>query len=678
MIRRSLLLMSLSATGLAGQAPPRETRTLLPVPAVVRFNSGRVVLDTGFRTALTGFRDDRLQRGVERALRRLEGRTGLTFIRPLVEPTRQPTLIVKVDGAGMAVQGIDEDESYGLDVGAGRITLHAGTVVGALRGLETLLQLVEGSAGGFSVPAVHIEDAPRFRWRGLLIDVARHWEPPEVIKRTLDAMASVKLNVLHWHLSDDQGFRVESRRYPRLQQRGSDGLYYTQAQIREIVAYARDRGIRVVPEFDMPGHSVSWLVGYPQYAAAPGPFEIERSFGVFDPVFDPTREEVYRFIAGFIGEMVPLFPDAYWHVGGDEVDGKEWNANPRIAQFRKTHHLKDNEALQVYFNRRLQRILAKYHRKMVGWDEILQPDLPKDVVVQSWRGQESLGAGARQGFFGILSAGYYLDAMMTAGAHYAVDPLPPGNDLSDAEAARILGGEACAWAELLTPEIIDSRLWPRTAAIAERFWSPREVTDTVDLYRRLAVTSTRLEEFGLDHQGHAPRMLRRMAAGGDISALKQLAGIVEPLGLGGRVNWRRPTQFTPLTGLPESVDPDPRRAHDISAMIDRLLADAPSYRAGRDSLARLFAGWRDLQPLIEAEAARAPMLRDAVPVAAAAAATGTAGLQALQYLGTESKPPAGWKDAQRATLDGIYNTPVSAVRVAVVPAVRRLLEAVRE
>ena len=169
-------------------------------------------------------------------------------------------------------------------------------------------------------PEHGILDTPRFRWRGLPLDVCRHFESVDMVKRTLDGMSVVKMNVLHWHLSEDQGFRVESKRFPKLQELGSDGSFYTQAQIRDVVAYAADRGIRVVPEFDMPGHSTAWFVGYPQLASGPGPYSVGHDFGVFRAVMDPTRESTYQFLSSFIAEMVPLFPDRYRHIGGDEVD----------------------------------------------------------------------------------------------------------------------------------------------------------------------------------------------------------------------------------------------------------------------------------------------------------------------------------------------------------------------
>ena len=182
--------------------------------------------------------------------------------------------------------------------------------------------------------------------------------PLDVVYRTLDGMEAVKLNVFHWHLSEDQGFRVESKQFPLLQEKGSDGLFYTQEEIRNVIAYARDRGIRVVPEFDMPGHATAWFVGYPDLASGSGPYQIERKWGVFNPAMDPTRDSTYTFLDTFIGEMTALFPDAYFHVGGDECNGKEWNANPRIQQFMKAHAIKDNAALQAYFSAKVQKIVA--------------------------------------------------------------------------------------------------------------------------------------------------------------------------------------------------------------------------------------------------------------------------------------------------------------------------------
>ncbi len=668
-----LVLTAAAATSLTGQA----TSALMPVPASLEWRTGRLALDTTFTLAIRGFADGRLRRAVDRMLRRLEGRTGLTFTRAAVGDSTRATVVVRADGPGMTVQGVDEDESYTLTVDDRQAVLHAPSVVGAMRGLETLLQLAEADGAGPYLPAVTIRDRPRFPWRGLLIDVCRHWEPVAVLERTLDAMAAVKLNVLHWHLSEDQGFRVQSLRYPRLQELGSDGRYYTQAEIRAVVAYARDRGIRVVPEFDMPAHSTAWFVGYPQYAAAPGPYQIERVFGVHDAVFDPTRETVYTFIETFVGEMAALFPDAYFHIGGDEANGKQWDASPRIQAFMRAHGLKDNQALQAHFNRRLQRILARHGKRMIGWDEILHPDLPRSVVVQSWRGQESLGESAKQGFSGILSAGYYLDAMAPADYHYGVDPLPDSAGLSPEQAARILGGEVCMWGEIVTPETIDSRIWPRTAAVAERLWSPRAVTDVDDMYRRLRVLSARLEELGVSIETHTERMLQRIAPGMDLGPLSTVLAAVEPVSLGGRMSVDPATQLTPLTALSDAARPDPPLRRDLGALVRDLRGDSTRASTAHGRLAWMFQSWRDAAPGLATIAERSVLARDAVAVAQQLADLGAAGLEALAYVTAGTPAPQSWRDDRAALLERAGH-PMAHVRLVVLPAMKDLIQAAGE
>ena len=216
---------------------------------------------------------------------------------------------VKTTGPSAAIQELGEDESYHLEVTPQAIHLTAPNPLGTMHGLQTVLQLVQITPQGFAIPAVTIEDKPRFAWRGLMIDSGRHFIPRPVILRNLDAMEAVKMNVFHWHLSEDQGFRVESKVFPLLQKKGSDGLFYTQDEIKRTIEYARDRGIRVIPEFDMPGHSLAWFVGYPNLASGKGPYQIERHWGVFDPAMDPTRESTYQFLDKFFGEMTALFPD---------------------------------------------------------------------------------------------------------------------------------------------------------------------------------------------------------------------------------------------------------------------------------------------------------------------------------------------------------------------------------
>lgn len=643
---------------------------MMPVPYSVKFQSGRLAIDANFTADTAKFADDRLQHAIERALLRLAYRTGL----PLVwhpAPGAAPTLTVKVDGPGMAVQGPEEDETYSLTVSAGHAELAAATVVGAIHGLETFLQLVDSDSSGFFLPLAQIQDRPRFPWRGLMIDVCRHWEPVEVIERNLDAMAAVKLNVFHWHLSDDQGFRIESHRFPKLQEDGSDGLFYTQDQVREIIRYARDRGIRVVPEFDIPAHSTAWFVGYPQFASAPGPFILERKFGVFDPTFDPTREDTYKFLDRFIEEMADLFPDHYLHIGGDESTGKEWGANPEIQAFMKHHQIADNDALQAYFTQQVEHILTRHGKRTVGWDEIMSPGLPKNVVVQTWHGPESLDAGAKLGFDGLLSAGYYLDAMEPAATYYAVDPLPQNSGLDPQQGNHILGGEVCAWAELFTAENIDSRIWPRTAAIAERFWSPATVTDPNDMYRRLDVVSVQLEELGVRHLAGPDEMFRRLAATAHIEPLRTLLQYVQPGDLGVRENSYPFTQLTVLTHFEDIVVPDPPGRRKVEGEVARILSDKSESTA---ALEADFQAWNALPAAVNSMSQTTSMLADAQTLSNQLAKLAQIGHAALGYLAQGTQPPAEWKERSAAVLAEAAK-PVGPIYIAVTPAIRSLVEA---
>ena len=683
------LVALLAFAGIGAQEASRPASfNLMPVPKSLTAQAGRLPVQASFAAAVTGFSDARLLAGLDRTLRRLERRTGLEFPRKAADATKaanpakaadtaKAALIIEVAAAGQPVPSVDENESYQLTIDATRATLKAPTVVGALRGFETLLQLLDGDRDGYYLPAVTIDDAPRFPWRGLLVDVGRHFIPVDAIKRNLDGMAAVKLNVLHLHLTEDQGFRIESRKFPKLHQQGSDGLYFTQDQIRDIVAYAAQRGIRVIPEFDMPGHVQAWLVGHPELGSAPGPYAIARAWGVMDPAFDPTREELYKFLDVFFGEMAPLFPDAYLHIGGDENNGKHWNANAGIKAFMAKNKLADAHALQAYFNQRLSKILKKYGKKMVGWDEILHPDLPKDIVVQSWRGQESLAEGARKGYAGILSSGYYIDLMEPASRHYAVDPLPASLGLTAEESARVLGGEATMWAEWVTPETIDSRVWPRTAAIAERFWSPASVRDVLDMYRRLVPVSLQLEDLGLQHNSQLPVMLRRLAGAYEIGPLATMVSLAEPV-KGYRRGREKPGgQLTPLTSFVDVARADSMAALKFRIAVEELLADAPRFRDRREELAITLTTWRDIRPAVDRLIDRAPALRETVPLAVDVSALGSLGLEALSFLATGTAPPADWRDASLARVDAAAK-PRAAVELAVTPTMRKLVVAAAE
>ena len=648
---RTLVLFLLCSVAAMAQDSP--SLNLMPQPASMQTGSGQLIVNSSFSVAITGRTEIRLQRAVEIFLRDLRRQTGMLPIDATITGPAKASLVIHVDGASKDVQELGENESYTLDVTPSGAKLNASTTLGAMRGLQTFLQLVNITSEGFAAPAVTIKDEPRFAWRGLMIDVGRHFIPLEVLRRNIDGMAAVKLNVFHWHLSDNQGFRVESKKFPKLQQMGSDGLYYTQDEIRDLIAYARDRGIRVVPEFDMPGHSTAWFVGYPELASAPGPYSIERHWGVFDPAMDPTEETTYKFLDGFIGEMAKLFPDQYFHIGGDEVNGKQWDANPKIQAYMRAHGMRKNEELQAYFNKRVQEIVHKHGKIMEGWDEILAPELPKNIVIQSWRGQDSLAAAAKQGYSGLLSFGYYLDLQWTAARHYAIDPMS-GNasSLSAEEKQHILGGEACMWAEYASPENIDSRIWPRMAPIAERLWSPQNVTDVNSMYQRMDVLSHRLDWLQLTHNSGYRPMLRRIAGSNDIEAVKSLADVVEPV-----KDYQReelastpPASSDPLNRMIDAARPESEAARQFSQLVDGYLADR-SKSANESDMRQWLTGWRDQRDPVAAMANHSLLLKEVLPISENLAELAAAGLEALDYLDKHQMAPDSWKTTQMALID---------------------------
>jgi hexosaminidase len=672
----SLSLGSAQVTSSPGSAPG-FVNTLMPQPSQLTTSEGRLVITSPFSAVTDHFRDARLDSAIARSLGRIENRTGVSIPRSPASDVTSAALVVSVDSAGEAIQSIAENEAYSLEVSASSAHIQAATVVGAMHGLATLEQLIQSDASGYFIPAVTIHDTPRFRWRGLMIDCGRHFIPVDVLTRTLDGMASVKLNVFHWHLSEDQGFRMESKAFPKLTEFGSDGLFYTQDEAREIVAYARDRGIRVVPEFDMPGHTTAWFVGYPDLASAPGPFQIERKFGVFDPVMDPTRESTYKFLDAFIAEMAAIFPDPFMHIGGDENNGVEWKANPRIQGFMREHNLKDTAALQSYFNQRLLKLLEKHGKHMIGWDEILTPDLPKDIMVQSWRGFDSLAAGARNGYNGILSAGYYLNLMSPAAAHYAIDPMPENTDLSSEQQARILGGEACMWEEQTSALDIDSRIWPRAAAIAERLWSPRNVNDVDDMYRRLEVESLRLEGFGLTHISQESVSLRQLSGTRQIGPLRILASVLEPVPFEARAHQQHANQLTPLDLLVDALPPDPPSRHNFELLTHTYLQNARAESQEQRELTAQFNAWISTEPGILRLMGGSPLLAQSEPRAQQLAELGTVGLEAVSYLSSGLPAAAGWKAGRLAVLDEAEK-PQALVRFTVIKPLRDLVNAVPE
>jgi hexosaminidase len=667
-----------------GPTAGQPSLTIMPLPAHAMPGNGEFVLDGGFDMTLSGYTEPRLERAKQRFFQTLMTTTGLRRWPSSTEKLSQ--FVVETKVASAPVQQLGEDESYRLEVTPKKVLLSAQTPLGVLRGLQTFLQLVHPTARGFAVAAMVIEDKPRFPWRGLMIDSGRHFIPVEIIRQNLDAMEAVKLNLLHWHVSEDQGFRIESKLFPKLQGMGSDGQFYTQDEVRLIIAYARDRGIRVMPEFEMPSHANSFYVGYPELADGKGPYHLKRKFGEKwgrerkpseDSSMDPTRESTYTFLDRFLGEMAELFPDSYLHVGGDAEDAvTEWGTNPNIQQYMRDHGFKDSTALQLYFTGRLQKLVAKHHKTMVGWDEVLQPDTPKDVVIQSWRGVDSLAVAVGRGNRGILSWGYYLDLNEPASRHYSVDPLQGAiGKLTQQQQSAVLGGETAMWTEYVTPETIDGRIWPRAAAIAERLWSPRDATNLDSMYTRLAVLSQYLTYRGLPYIAIREGALQRMVGNADSSSLNVLASVVEPPTGFPREGNREYTVFTPLNHLSDVISAEANRAREFRAIANHIVAGTAT--TTELQLARQWLTlWRDNDAALRPILPQSPLTVELSPISHNLCQTAQIGLSALDLLEQHHPMAASVQTADLSSLKSMEK-PIAELTLRIIPGVEALVHAAR-
>ncbi len=407
-------------------------------------------------------------------------------------------------------------EAYELEVTPVRITLKAKTEVGLFRGMQTLLQLIplpdSSNAGKFNIPACKIVDHPRFAWRGLNLDCVRHFMTKDFIKRYIDLLAYYKFNVFHWHLTDDQGWRIQIKKYPKLTEVGAwrkeaDGQiyggYYTQKDIKEIVAYAKSRFITVVPEIEMPGHCEASLASYPEHACVPGPFEVGTQWGVYKDIYNPGKKSTFTFLENVLDEVLKLFPSHYIHIGGDEVPKVEWKENAACQRLMKKKGLKSEEELQSYFIRTIQKFLESKGRQIIGWDEILEGKGPDSGgVVESWRGIDGAIQAAKSGHSTILAPGGYTYLSQDADGLsldtvYSFDPMPPG--LTPEQQKYVLGTEASMWSEHAPQETVDSKMFPRLLAIAEDAWTNPARKNYGDFHERLQTQYRRLAYLGVDY-----------------------------------------------------------------------------------------------------------------------------------------------------------------------------------
>lgn len=589
------------------------------------------------------------------------------------------------------------NESYRLRITATGASLTAVGPLGIQRGLATFRQVLERRPQGWRAQFCDIQDAPRFGWRGLLIDPARHFLPVAVVKRNLDGMAAVKLNVLHWHLSDDQGWRVESRLFPRLHTVAGATGYYTQAEVREVVRYAAQRGIRVVPEFDLPGHTGALLAAYPRLGSNDSIKTVPTRWGTSQnwALLDPTRESTYTMLDSVLTEMSALFPDKYFHIGGDENDGRQWRRTPRIAAFMQAKGfvkpgttVPDKHQLQTYFNRRMLVIIQKLGKTMVGWDEILGPDLPAPIVIESWRGPKGVTEAVRLGHPALRAHGYYLDLNYSAASHYAADP---AQGVPDSLAGRVLGGEAAMWSEFADSVIYDSRVWPRAAAVAERLWSPAALSQNVpDMYRRLAFVSEELEALGLRHRRAPATLLRQLAspAPATLTALQTLTGVIEPVKEYKRhFQGFKYTTETPLARLVDAAPAEAEAARRFGATADSLLASlsiaVPTFPAAPPrltpaatcqlaSLRRQVAEWQRTPEALAPLFAASPGLAEYAPLSVQLGLV--ANLLAARLTQIEQGQPTvrAAQAAAKLQLDAAQK-PAGQAELAIIGAARQLL-----
>ena len=678
----------------------RNTLNLMPVPKQLVVMSSKNRITNKFTVSVqVNATDTILYKAVNRAYQALNRKTGLAFTQQYVTPgDKNDSAVLIVNVKGQAHAGIGVDEGYSLKVGAKQIILNAATTIGALRGLQTVIQLCNKDENGYYFPCVQIDDSPRFRWRGLMLDVARHFISYDEIKRNIDAMAALKMNVLHWHLTDDEGFRVESKAFPLLHQKGANGDYYSQAQLKEIVKYAAERGIVVVPEFDMPGHAQTWFAGYPELASQPGPYRPGQRMqwqkehpeiktppvtsiadivaNMVAPTFDPTNEKVYEFLDKFIGEMSGIFPSGYIHIGADENNGMAWKLNPKIMDWMKQHQMQSTDDLQRYFVQRVYVLLKKHHRTMIGWEEIYNDKLPNDAIVHKWIPSDNsmiksygMANDIAQHNPVLISEGFYLDLFLPAYIHYN------NASIAAANSPNILGGEAAQWTELADDNNIDGRIWPRAAAIAERLWSPASVMDVDDMYRRLYVLSNELDEQGLNHLTNYERALRRATNGEPTEHLQILTDVLTPVKgykklIAGMMKPPQAAyQTTPLTSVSDIIPTDPATKRKFRALVKLYLdkKDNSAEEAIRDYLQT----WKQNDHYLKTSFVGNKRLQEIADHSKNLSAAAAIGLEALDRV-DKGISDGSWVEKQSDAL-AVFEKAHYETELAVIPEIEELV-----
>ncbi len=426
--------------------------------------------------------------------------------------SRPNSMVLEIISASKATN----PEAYTLDIAPNKVVLKARTQEGLFRGIQSLLQLVPlkgtNGVGDISIPACLIKDAPRFAWRGLNLDCVRHFMTINFIKRYINLLAYYKFNVFHWHLTDDQGWRIQIKKYPKLTEIGAwrnegngekYGGYYTQKEIKDVVAYAKSRFITVVPEIEMPGHCQASLAAYPENACVPGPFQVGTQWGVYTNIYNPAKRSTYPFLENVLTEVMRLFPSHYIHIGGDEVPKTEWIQNTLCQELMKEKNLQNVDQLQSYFIRKIQAFLKSHGRQIIGWNEILEGDGPATgAVVQSWQGIDGAITAVKKGLYTIDSPSNYTylsssPSDLPLDSVYSFNPIPPG--LTHSQKKLVLGTEASMWTERAPQDDVDSKMFPRLLAISEDAWTDPQKKNYSDFHKRVKEEYSRLAYLGVDY-----------------------------------------------------------------------------------------------------------------------------------------------------------------------------------
>ena len=533
-MRKILLAIAIILCGLGMQAQTKNDLSLVPVPVNVKVNPGQFAIRSNTSIVLSS--DNQEMQNAVVVFNNLLNRAAGFRLPVTVSPASSNAIVCKINPA------IANDEGYKLSVQKDLIVLEAKTPQGIFYGMQTLRQLLPFqierpylSNVAWTVPCVEIEDAPRFAYRGMMLDVCRHFMPKEFVYKFIDMLAYHKMNTFHWHLTDDQGWRIEIKKYPKLTQIGAfrnrtlEGRYtspdkrkwdntryggfYTQEDIKDVVAYAKKRFVTVVPEVEMPGHAMAALAAYPELSCTGGPFEVEGLWGVFNDIYCP-KEETFTFLENVLSEVIDLFPSQYIHIGGDEAPKLRWQNCAHCQELIKKEGLKDEHELQSYFVKRIEKFVESKGKRIIGWDEILEGGLAPNATVMSWRGEAGGIEAAKQDHDVIMAPNTYvyldyyqadpktqplsIGGFLPLWKTYSYNPMPAS--LTPAEAKHILGVQGNIWTEYIqTSDHVEYMALPRGAAVAEIGWSPQSLRNYPDFKQRMIQQFKRYDGIGWNY-----------------------------------------------------------------------------------------------------------------------------------------------------------------------------------